>query len=61
MYHLEGNSDHDTTLLAELYKNAKTRWQTMGAGAKKTQGQVQDQAARPQVSRAGTQDSVMKK
>jgi len=61
MYHLEGNSDHDTTLLAELYKNAKMRWQTMGAAGKQTQAPAQDQVARPQVSRTATTDSVQKK
>ena len=60
MYHLEGNSDHDTTLLAELYKNAKTRWQTMGV-KKGQEGQAQVQGVRPPVSRTGTADSVQKK
>jgi hypothetical protein len=54
MYHLEGNPGQDTTLLSEIYKNAKTRWQNMGA--KKGQEKV----ARPPVSRSGTQEEVQK-
>jgi hypothetical protein len=58
MYHLEGNTDQDTTLLAELYQVAKTRWLNMGVKKGGVQGQGQEH--RPAVSRAGTQEEVRK-
>lgn len=63
MYHLEGNPGQDSTLLAEIYKNAKLRWQAMGAkkGPEVQTGSVAVASPRPGVSRSSTQGSVTPK